>query len=287
MKPTDFKQGDSRWGAVAYAVDGESSTIKSAGCGPTVLADILNALCSSYIDPLTCASWARMKNYKVYKSGTSYNFPEAMGRAYGVNITRLNKSNIYGKITDPTHARVLAELKKGNWIIACMGKGNWTSSGHYILAYEYKDGYVSICDPASNKATCLHNTFKLFSSQAKYYWVVDVPAVAAQGRSYMRDDFVREVQFCLKAKPDGEPGPQTLSSTITVSMRKNRKHPVVLPLQKYLKRNRYYNGALDCIAGSNFDAAVRKYQSEELKYAKPDGELTAKGKTWKSILGIR
>lgn len=287
MKPTDFKQGDARWGTVAYAVDGESSTIKSAGCGPTVLADILNTLCSSYIDPLTCASWARMHNYKVYKSGTSYNFPEAMGREYDVSIKRLNKSSVYGKVTDPVHALVLEELKKGNWIIACMGKGNWTTSGHYILAYEYKDGYVSICDPASSKARRLRNTFTLFSSQAKYYWVVGVPTTAAQGRPYMHDDFIREVQFCLKAKPDGIAGPQTLSSTITVSMYKNRKHPVVLPLQKYLKRHRYYGGDLDCIAGTGFDAAVKKYQGTELKYAKPDGKLTARGKTWKSVLGIK
>ena len=74
IKPVDYKQTDPRWGSNTYAADGETSTIKSAGCGPTALADVLAALVSPYIDPLTTASWARQHGYKVYKSGTSYSF---------------------------------------------------------------------------------------------------------------------------------------------------------------------------------------------------------------------
>ena len=56
IKPIDYKQTDSRWGGLKYAVDGESSTIKSAGCGITVMADILATLVSPYITPVTTAS---------------------------------------------------------------------------------------------------------------------------------------------------------------------------------------------------------------------------------------
>ena len=56
IQPVDYKQGDYKWGSLSYAVDGESSTIKSAGCGPTALADVLAAIVSPYIDPVTCAS---------------------------------------------------------------------------------------------------------------------------------------------------------------------------------------------------------------------------------------
>ena len=94
------------------------------------------------------------------------------------------------------------------------------------------------------------------------------------------------VQFCCKAGLDGIAGPQTLSKTVTVSAKKNRKHAVVLPLQKKLKTQGRYTGALDCIAGSKYTAAVNSYQRSILDYSNVDGEITAKGKMWKKLLGI-
>lgn len=291
VKPVDYKQSDSKWGSLSYAVDGESSTIKSAGCGPTVMADILASIVSPFIDPVTCASWARMKGYKVLKSGTSYNYPVAQAAHYGVTVRRLNTSNVYGKSGNSVHEQVLAELKKGNWIIACMGKGLWTSSGHYIVVYGYKDGYVYINDPASSKADRACNTFDLFKSQVKYYWAVDVPeevkknGIVTDGE-YRNKDFYREVQMCIGAGIDEIPGKQTLSRTVTVSESKNRKHVVVLPLQKRFKKFGYYTGSLDRIAGKLLTTAVKAYQAKVLGYIKPDGEVTAKGKTWKKLLEI-
>lgn len=291
IKPVDYKQYDSRWGTLPYAVDGEKSTIKSAGCGPTALANVLAAIVSPYIDPVTLASWARMKNYKVKASGTSYNFFVPCAAAYGVKVRRINTVNIYGKPTSQYHAQILAELQAGNWVIACMGKGNWTSSGHYVTVYGFQGGNVYINDPGSAKAGRACNTWELFKSQVKYYWVVEVPeAIRKNGivkdGNYKQEDFAREVQMCIGAGMDGIAGKQTLSKTVTVSATKNRKHAVVLPLQKVLKKKRKYTGALDRIAGKQFDSAVKLYQSHELSYRYPDGEVTAKGRTWKSLLNI-
>ena len=293
IKPVDYKQYDNKWGSLSYAVDGESSTIKSAGCGPTAMANVLAAIISPYIDPVTCASWARMKGYKVYKSGTSYNYPAAQAAAYGVNVRRLNTSNVYGKTNNAVHNQVMAELQKGNWIIACMGKGNWTSSGHFIVVYGLKDGKVYINDPASAKANRACNTWELFKSQVKYYWVVEVPdkikknGIVKDG-DYPQKDFVREVQMCIKAGIDEKAGNQTLSKTPTVSNVTNRKHAVVLPLQKKLKKLRYYTGELDKIAGKMFKAGVQQYQKDVVR-ATPknqDGIITKKASTWKKLLGI-
>lgn len=291
IKPVDYKQYDSKWGALPYAVDGESSTIKSAGCGPTALANVLAAIVSPYIDPVTLASWARMKNYKVKASGTSYSFFVPCAAAYGVNVRRINTTNIYGKSTSQYHAQILAELQAGNWVIACMGKGNWTNSGHYVTVYGFQGGNVYINDPGSSKAGRACNTWELFKSQVKFYWVVEVPenikknGIVKNG-AYEQKDFVREVQMCIGAGMDGIAGTQTLSKTVTVSATKNRKHAVVLPLQKTLKKKGMYTGTLDCVAGKLFDSAVRNYQSHVLGYKNPDGEVTAKGKTWKSLLGL-
>lgn len=292
IKPVDYKQYDTKWGSLSYAVDGETSTIKSAGCGPTCLAMVLASIVSPYIDPVTCASWARMKGYKVYKSGTSYNYPVAQATHYGVTVKRLNISNVYGKTTDEVHKQALEELQKGNWIIACMGKGLWTSSGHFIVVYGCdSNGYVYINDPASTSKARIYNTFNVFKSQVKYYWVVEVPEhIKNHGNvidgEYCQKDFYREIQMCIKAGIDEVPGKQTLSKTVTVSAKKNRKHAVVLPLQKILKKLGLYVGELDGIAGKLFTNAVNNYQISKLEYKKADSEITAGKKMWKSILGL-
>lgn len=291
QKPVDYKQYDSKWGSLPYAVDGEKSTIKSAGCGPTALADVLAAIVSPYIDPITLASWARQHNYKVKNNGTSYNFFTPCAKAYGVTVRRLNTSNIYGKPTHALHSQVFDELKKGNWIIACMGKGNWTSSGHYVVVYGYENGKVYINDPGSAKAARACNTWELFKSQVKYYWVVEVPEKIKKSGIvktgvYNKRDFIREVQMCIGAGIDGLAGPQTLGKTVTVSEIINRKHAVVLPLQKFLKMKGYYKDKLDRIAGKNFTDAVNTYQRYILSYKYPDGEITKKGRMWKSLLGL-
>ena len=291
IKPVNYKQTDPRWGSNTYAADGETSTIKSAGCGPTALADVLAALVSPYIDPLTTASWARQHGYKVYKSGTSYSFFAPCAANYGVKVRRLNTSNVYGRTTAAVHAQALEELRKGNWIIACMGKGNWTKSGHYVVAYGYEGGMVYINDPASTKAARACNTWELFTSQVKYYWSVEVPEQIRQSGivkmgEYRHEDFIREVQMCLRAGIDGKAGKQTLSKTITISRSKNSKHNVVLPIQKLLKQCGYYAGELDKSAGKLFDAAVRTYQMRVVKLKQPDGEITAKGRTWRMMLGM-
>lgn len=290
-KPVDYKQNDSLWGGLSYAVDGENSTVKSAGCGPTALADVLAAIVSPYIDPVTLAAWARYNNYKVKNSGTSYSFFVPCAAAYGVKVRRLNTVNLYNNPTHAIHAQALAALKEGNWVIACMGKGLWTSSGHYVVAYGYADDKVYINDPASTKAARACNTWELFKSQVKYYWVVEVPEHIKQNGpvadgEYRHMDFVREVQFCTGATPDGKQGTETLSKTITVSAKKNRKHFVVMPLQKVFRKRGYYTGKIDKIAGKLFTAAVNDYQEKVLKYRNPDGEITAKKTMWKKLLGL-
>lgn len=292
IKPKDYKQNDTKWGSLPYAVDGEKSTIKNAGCGPAVMADVLASIVSPYIDLVTMASWARMHNYKVKNNGTSYSYPVAQAAAYGVNVRRLNTVNIYGLAWSGAHVMALNELQNGNWIIACMGKGLWTNSGHYVLVYGYdNNGMVYINDPASKSAKRACNTWDLFKSQVKYYWVVEVPedikrkGIVKDG-AYDQNDFVREVQMCIGAGIDEKPGKQTLAKTVTVSASKNRKHAVVLPLQKMLHKLGMYSGTFDRIAGTKFTLAVNAYQKKMLKYSKVDGEITAKGKMWRSLLGM-
>lgn len=95
-----------------------------------------------------------------------------------------------------------------------------------------------------------------------------------------------DVQRCTGSKVDGKAGRETVGNTVTVSASKNRKHPVVVPLQKRLNALGHDCGTVDGIAGPKFTAAVNSYQKNVLGYSSLDGEITAGKKMWKSLLGM-
>lgn len=102
---------------------------------------------------------------------------------------------------------------------------------------------------------------------------------------YTRTQFVKDVQKAIGAVVDGIAGAETLSKTTTVSAYKNSTHAVVKPLQKYLYSLGYtVVGSADGIAGAKFKAAVIDFQENNGCWA--DGEITAKNKTWRKLLGM-
>lgn len=110
---------------------------------------------------------------------------------------------------------------------------------------------------------------------------------ASTSSGYSKKDFVRDVQRCLGVTIDGIAGPKTLKATVTVSKKKNPKHKVVKYIQKRLKALGYTAvGSADGIAGDKFTKAVNEYQKKVLKYSSVDGEVTARGRMWKSLLGM-
>lgn len=103
--------------------------------------------------------------------------------------------------------------------------------------------------------------------------------------SYGLKDFIMDVQEATGAKVDGIAGNETISKTITVSSRKNRKHPVVEAIQKRLYALGYTEvGEADGIAGSMFTKAVKNFQKANGCFT--DGEITAQNLTWRKLLGM-
>lgn len=112
--------------------------------------------------------------------------------------------------------------------------------------------------------------------------VVENPTVQ---ETYTYKQFVGDVQKACGAKVDYIAGSETLSKTVTVSARKNSRHAVVRPIQKYLYALGYTEvGEDDCIAGSKFTKAVKRYQKDNGCVV--DGEITARNKTWKKLLKL-
>lgn len=103
---------------------------------------------------------------------------------------------------------------------------------------------------------------------------------------YTQKQFILEVQAATGSKQDGIAGDETVGNTVTVSASTNRKHPVVVPLQKRLNALGHNCGKADGIAGPKFTAAVNSYQRNVLGYKNLDGEITAGKKMWKSLLGM-
>ncbi len=290
-KPVSYLQTDPKWKNHNYSAKGESKTIGSSGCGPTAAAMVIATLKDKNVTPVTTAEWSMAHGYKALNQGTFYTYFVPQMSVYGITCKRLNTSNLYGKSSSTAHTEALNALKKGNWVIACMGKGNWTTQGHFILLYWYDNGYVYINDPASTGAARVKNTWTLFAKQVKYMWTITFPDNFKKNDSsnstYTKTQFIKDIQSAIGAKVDGIAGSETLSKTVTVSKTKNNRHAVVKPIQKYLNSLSYFCGTEDGIAGTKFDSALKSYQKKIVGMKTPDGEATKSGNTWKSLLGLR
>ena len=175
-KPILYMQTDPKWKNVDYSVRGEKTDIGESGCGPTCMAMVIATLKDKSITPVETAKWSLEHGYKAVNQGTYYSYFAPQGKAYGIDVRQLNGVNLYKKsnaVAKKCHDEALAEIKKGNLVIACMGKGRWTRSGHFVLWYGIEGGNVLINDPYNTNPICLKANIALFQSEVKYYFVVD------------------------------------------------------------------------------------------------------------------
>ena len=174
-QPVSYLQTDPRWGSLDYSAPGEKTTIAASGCGPTAMAMALATWADPSVNPKTECAWALAHGYKAPRQGTYYGYFEPAGARYGLRVTRLNYASLYGNATSAYHAQVKDALDRGELVIACMGPGNWTSSGHYVLVWKIEGDTIYINDPASTKAARTKGIWSLFRQQVKYYWTIERP----------------------------------------------------------------------------------------------------------------
>lgn len=175
-QPVVYYQTDPRWKNVPYAVKGEGSTIGGSGCGPTSMAMVLATWADKSVTPATECAWAQKNGYKAYKQGTYYSYFVPAAKRYNLTCYRINNSKIYGNANSTAHTTAKNAVDNGDLVIACMGEGLWTSSGHYVLMYGVEGNMVYINDPASSKIARTHGNYLVFKQQVKYYWVIKRPA---------------------------------------------------------------------------------------------------------------
>lgn len=171
-RPVSYLQSDSRWASKPYRTSGESSTIGSAGCGPTAAAMLITTLTGEKFTPEHACNWSMKHGFKALNQGTYYSYFVSQFKQFGIDCGRINDVDCYGKPNDKTHEKAFELLKKGYYLIALMGNGLWTRSGHFIVVW-WADNKIRINDPASQNQQRENGNPEEFKSQVKYYWWID------------------------------------------------------------------------------------------------------------------
>ena len=124
-----------------YSNHGDTKqTIKSSGCGPTAMADIVATMVDSHVTPVTLAELSMQLGCRTYSDGTAWSFFPKIAEYYG-----------FSKYVKSTSLATLKScLDTGGYAVASMGKGYWTSGGHFICVWKYDDKYIFANDPASS-----------------------------------------------------------------------------------------------------------------------------------------
>ena len=134
-----FEQGEEPWASMPFGTD----KIGPYGCGPTAMAMAVSSLTDHSTDPGRMAQWAYEEGYWAKQSGSYLSLVEGAARAYGLYAYAMEAH---------TPEAVRAALLSGDLLVALMGPGHFTKSGHFILLRGMTlNGTVLVADPASRE----------------------------------------------------------------------------------------------------------------------------------------
>lgn len=137
-----YNQGEEPWASMPYG----TSTISSAGCGPTSLAIVISTLTGQNVNPQMTSSYAISNGEYVPGAGTSHSFPTNAAYHWGLTCERVGKDMNY----------IMKALKSGKMVVEICEAYTITGSGsgHFIvLTGVTGDGYITIADCASRERT--------------------------------------------------------------------------------------------------------------------------------------
>ena len=153
-------QWDQRWGYKTYGSDVMGIT----GCGPTCL-----AMAGYYVTgdeafhPGNLADFAWKNGYYSEGNGSSWTLISEGGVKLGLQVTEIPL----------VKKKIMNHLEAGNPIICAMGKGDFTTSGHYIVLVGTEDGMIRVNDPNSYANSQKLWSYEQLESQFRNLWVIE------------------------------------------------------------------------------------------------------------------
>ena len=195
-RPRKYLQTDIRWSGNDYSAKGDGSTIGTAGCGPTSAAMVIATWKNPAITPAHTAAWAKDSGYKAPNQGTYYSYFAPQMAKFGIQCKQLNYANLRNMaVFDAAayHEKALRAVQKGNLVIACMGPGLWTSSGHFILWWNVTGDMVHINDPASNRSDKELAPLERLQREVKYYFICERPEDFGEEEDEVRYKTVNDI----------------------------------------------------------------------------------------------
>lgn len=171
-QPVNYYQTDKRWKNLPYRVPGETATIGGSGCGPTAAAMIIETLTGKTCTPVETCKWSVDHGYKALNQGTYYSYFVPQFAAYGINCKQMRGSSFYNQPNNTVHQEAKKLVQEGYYLIALMGKGLWTSGGHFIVVWDWNNK-VRINDSVSTKDARVNGDPARFTKEAKQYWLID------------------------------------------------------------------------------------------------------------------
>ena len=153
-------QWDQRWGYEKYGSD----VVGITGCGPVCL-----AMAGYYVtgdesfNPADMVEFAKQNGYYSSGNGSSWTLISEGGVKLGLKVTEIPL----------VKKKIMNHLEAGNPIICAMGKGDFTTTGHYIVLVGTEDGLIRVNDPNSYANSEKLWSYEQMESQFRNLWVIE------------------------------------------------------------------------------------------------------------------
>lgn len=143
-----YNQKDEEWAECLFGKD----PMGKYGCGPTTMAMVVSSMTGHDLNPAEMGAWAAKQGYSAPKSGSYLSIVRGTAKAFGLECTPL---------TDRTAQELRLHLASGGVVVALMGRGSFTQTGHFILLRGMTlSGEILIADSNSRE-----NSLQLWQAQ--------------------------------------------------------------------------------------------------------------------------